>query len=192
MTTRRMVVAAVVGLAAVLGTLSTAWACTGQPQVFSVSPVTAPVGAEVTMRGTGVTATTPVELRWNGVSGPVLAQATPDKEAAFAMTFTVPNVEPGVYSLVVVTNVNGVAAAGRTTFEVSGAGATAVRAPALADTGFAAAAEAASLSSPAGTGSSSSMLAGVGLLAFASVALGGLVVATLRRRPALASGASDQ
>jgi len=187
-----MSVAAMVGLASVLGALSGAWACSGQPQVFSVSPLTAPVGAEVTMRGAGVTAMTPVELRWNAVSGPVLAQATANKEAAFEMAFKVPAAEPGVYSLVLVSKANGVTAAGRTTFEVSGAMATAARAPAMADAGFAAATEAASLSSPAGNGSSSTMLAGVGLLAFATVALGGLALATVRRRPALAPGASDQ
>lgn len=177
---QRAMVAVVMSTAVCVGMLGVAWACTGQPQVFSVSPLTAPVGAEVTMRGEAVAVATPVELRWNGVAGPKLAEVTAGADASFALSFTVPEAEPGVYSLVVVTD--GAAAVGRTAFEVSGAGAQA------ADSGFASATEAAGLEgAPTGVGSSAALLAGAGLLAFGSVALvGGVAVATLRGRRALA------
>lgn len=178
---------ALVGVVGAMGSLSTAWACTGQPQVFSVSPLTAPVGAQVTMRGEAVAATTPVELRWNGVAGPKLAEVTADSRASFELAFTVPDVAPGVYSLAVVTGQGTAVAVGRTTVEVSGAGAS--PAPALAGTGFASATDAVGLNS-LGSSSSTAMLTGVGLLAFGSVALlGGVAVATQRRRraPALTS-----
>lgn len=180
MAARRFGLGLLASAAVVVGMLGVAYACTGQPQVFSVSPLTAPVGAEVTMRGEAVAVATPVELRWNGVAGPKLAEVTAGADASFALTFTVPDVEPGVYSLMVVTG-EGTTAVGRTAFEVSGAGAQA----AMADSGFAAETEMAGLDAPVGVGPSAALLAGVSLLAFGSVALlGGFAVATARRRRA--------
>jgi len=178
MGTKRGGVMLFIGIAVVLGTLAAAWACTGQPQVFSVNPITAPVGAQVTMRGEAVAVGAPVELRWNGVAGPKLAEVTADSRAGFEMVFTVPEVAPGVYSLVVVTR-DGAAAVGRTAFEVSGAGTV------TADSGFASATQAAGLDAAVPVGSSAALLAGVGLLAAGGVALfAGFAVATVRRRRA--------
>lgn len=107
---------ALTALGAVL--LSTAWACTGQPQVFSVTPLAATAGSEVTMRGGLVAPGRELELRWNGVTGPTLTRTVVDEEATFAMAFTLPeDAEPGVYSVVAVSDDQGVGV-GRSAIEV--------------------------------------------------------------------------
>ncbi|MDQ3643046.1 MAG: hypothetical protein M3450_16660 [Actinomycetota bacterium] len=50
--------------------------------------------------GRGDAPTLPVQLRWNGVDGMVLAEATPDRAGNISATFTVPDGMPGYYVLV--------------------------------------------------------------------------------------------
>ena len=50
--------------------------------------------------GRGDAPTLPVQLRWNGVDGMVLAEATPDRAGNISATFTLPEGMPGYYVLV--------------------------------------------------------------------------------------------
>lgn len=61
----------------------------------------------------------PVEIRWNGVGGELLATAFPGKDGIFSVPVQVPDVAPGIYSITVATQNAGV---GRTALEVTAAG----------------------------------------------------------------------
>lgn len=60
----------------------------------------------------------PVEIRWNGVGGELLATAFPGKDGLFSVPVQVPDVAPGIYSITVATQNAGV---GRTALEVTAA-----------------------------------------------------------------------
>lgn len=103
--------------AAVLAWSSTAFACSAQPQVrYSLLPEASAPGATVLVEGEYVRSRQPVEIRWNGVAGPLLAIAKPER-GALAVQVKVPEVAPGIYSLMLVSKDAGV---GRTPFEVTG------------------------------------------------------------------------
>jgi hypothetical protein len=115
MDVRRAGYAVVVMALLVLGWASMALACTVQPQVrYSLLPESATPGSTVMVEGKNVATQSPVEIRWNGVGGKVLASATP-LNGAFSVPVQVPEAEPGIYSLMLVTEKAGV---GRTAFEV--------------------------------------------------------------------------
>jgi len=190
-------------VATVFGALaiaSFAWACTGQPQVFMLTPQTGPSGVEVTVAGQMVTQG-PVEIRWtgNGISeGLKLADSFAGPNAAFSIPVRIPQSAPGVYYITVEAGDRSIA---RTTFEVTGE--TAVSAapvsgqarqsrtvPADLWRGFTDASDSsfqesgpASLSDPApGQGS----LVGLALSGTGAVALGGLSVVAMQRRRVVA------
>lgn len=149
-----------------------AFACTAQPQVYSLQPESATPGSAITVSGESVTGSSPVEIRWNGVGGPLLATATP-VQGRFATQVKVPNVSPGIYSVMLVTS-DGTA---RAAFEVVGAAAPAPApaAPLWANAG------APAVDSHASPGPSS---LGVALLAVGLAGLfAGSAVAVVRRRP---------
>ncbi len=183
---RRYGVAVFAAAAVTIVVASGAWACTNQPQVFSVTPLAAVAGAEVTMRGEAVPANSAVELRWNGVAGPKVAEVTADQVGNFAMAFTVPDVAPGVYSLTVVPN-GATAGLGRAPFEVRGAaGAPGTSLQTVG--GFASDPQPASLHEPAGANPVSGLAAGMAIFGFGAVALSaGFTVATVRRRSVVRS-----
>lgn len=87
---------AVLGIAA-----SAAWACVSGP-VVNLSTVTAKPGEEVTLTGTGFRQADPVQVRWNALDGPVVAElAKPDNQTITA-TFAVPQGStPGSYVVIV-------------------------------------------------------------------------------------------
>lgn len=88
---------AVLGIAA-----SAAWACVSGP-VINLSTVTAMPGEEVTITGTGFRqAADPVQVRWNALDGPIVAElAKPDNQRIEA-TFAVPaGTAPGNYVVIV-------------------------------------------------------------------------------------------
>ena len=88
---------AVLGIAA-----STAWACVSGP-VVNLSTVTAKPGEQVTLTGTGFRQADPVQVRWNALDGPIVAQlAKPDGNQTITATFAVPAATaPGSYVVVV-------------------------------------------------------------------------------------------
>jgi len=106
-----------VGVAIVATWASVAFACTVQPQVsYSLLPESASPGTTVVVRGESIATRSPVEIRWNGVGGRVLAEATADN-GAFSVPVEIPQAAPGIYSLTIVTADGGV---GRTALEVMG------------------------------------------------------------------------
>lgn len=174
MTGRRLLGGMGIVLGALVSLASLAFACTAQPRVFSVLPQSAPAGSTVEVGAEAVGSRGPVEIRWNGVEGPVLATAEPSPAGTLSLPLKVPETPPGVYSLVFVTPDQGI---GRAALEVTSSGAVqAVPAP-EAPLWSAASRP---ISSP--KGSSPAILAGAGLLAFGLVAVfGGFAVAGLRR-----------
>lgn len=101
----------------VMAWASMAFACSVLPQVsYSLLPESATPGSTVTVEGRNVRTQAPVEIRWNGVGGKVLASVTP-LNGEFAVPVQVPEAAPGIYSLMLVTDNAGV---GRTAFEVIG------------------------------------------------------------------------
>lgn len=115
MGTRRGIAGAVAAVAAVLFAASVAWACTGQV-TMSVAPVSSGApGSVVTVdvaAGPGLDQG-PMQVRWNGLDGQVLA--TTDRSASLAVT--IPQADPGVYYLVLSNDRSDVA---RAAFEVTG------------------------------------------------------------------------
>lgn len=184
MTVRRAMLLSFVAAAVGVGLLGAAWACTGQPQVFSVTPLGATAGSEVTMRGGLVAPGRELELRWNGVAGPTLADTTVDEDARFAMSFAIPDdAEPGVYAVVAVSDDRGVGV-GRSAVEVVAD--PGEESAATAD-GFAAGEEAAGLAAAEQTGTSPMLAAGVAMLSLGAVGLlAGFGWATARRQRAVA------
>ena len=82
-----------------------AFACTNLA-TLNLSSTAGKAGDVVTVTGSsfavgrGDAATLPVQLRWNGVDGMVLAETTPDRAGNISATFTVPEGMPGYYVLV--------------------------------------------------------------------------------------------
>lgn len=86
----------VLAAAFLLALAGAAWACTPRPENFALDTMAAAGGEQVTASGS-VPSTQPVALRWNGITGPVLATATPTTDGTFSTTFEVPeNAESGV------------------------------------------------------------------------------------------------
>ncbi|HEX2048884.1 MAG TPA: hypothetical protein VHF27_14055 [Acidimicrobiales bacterium] len=82
-----------------------AFACTNLA-TLNLSSTAGKAGDVVTVTGSsfavgrGDAPTYPVQLRWNGVDGMVLAEAVPDRAGNISATFTVPEGAPGYYVLV--------------------------------------------------------------------------------------------
>lgn len=173
------------GVVAALSVASVAWACTYQPRIVGVAPQAAQRSAVVTMSAQGVAAAQAVEVRWNGAEGLKLAEARSDAMGNFSVDVAIPDVAPGVYSLVAVTDGNGIA---RASFEVTGdrlstsdarpvaAATAAVFGPGIADVPVNA------------SKTSAGFMAGIALLVIGSAGLltGSAVAVVRRRRPAAA------
>lgn len=83
---------------------------------LTVSPASGPPGTEIVVTGTGFAAL-PVEIRWGGLSGPVIATAT---GPAFSVTAVVPESPPNsVPVMAVITNGNSVSTSSAS-FQVTG------------------------------------------------------------------------
>ena len=87
---------AVLGIAA-----SAAWACVSGP-VVNLSTISAKPGEQVTLTGTGFRQADPVQVRWNALDGPIVAElAKPDNQTITA-NFAVPaGTVPGNYVVIV-------------------------------------------------------------------------------------------
>jgi len=99
-----MLGATAVAAAALLGGVA-AFACTNLATIETATP-TGRAGTLVTITGSSFTApsdggtASPVEVRWNGVEGPVLTSLTPDATGAVSGSFTLPEASPGHYVVV--------------------------------------------------------------------------------------------
>ena len=84
---------------------ATAFACTNLA-TLNLSSTAGKAGDVVTVTGSSFSAprgdapALPVQLKWNGVDGAVLAEAVPDRAGNISATFTVPEGQPGYYVLV--------------------------------------------------------------------------------------------
>ena len=99
----RRIAAGALGGIAVLGiAASAAWACVSGP-VVNLSTVTAKPGDQVTLTGTGFRSPDPVQVRWNALDGPIVAElAKPDSSQTITATFAVPQgTTPGSYVVIV-------------------------------------------------------------------------------------------
>ncbi len=82
-----------------------AFACTNLA-TLNLSSTAGKAGDVVTVTGSSFAVgregapTLPVQLHWNGVGGPVLAEVTPDRAGNISATFAVPEGAPGYYVLV--------------------------------------------------------------------------------------------
>lgn len=165
MSVRRSGLAVFAGLVLLVAAGGAAWACTGQPRVFSVLPASAPEGAQVKVSGEATKANTPISIRWNELEGESLGTAVTGPNGAFAVEVTLPKAAPGIYSLVLTGDV----AAGRTAVEISpspGSGAAKAFAPADAWSASTVS-DVPSSQNPSDTG----LALGVGFLSFGLVAL---------------------
>ncbi len=177
----------IVGAAAmvVTGWASVAFACSPMPRVYSVTPESAAPGSTVMVEGREIGSTSPVEIRWNGVKGPVIGTAVAEDGVhgtEFATEVTIPQSGPGVYYLMLVAADSGI---GRAAFEVTAPSTATSPAstPAVAKDAWGTLD--APLQSGAGTsGSSGALRNGLALLGFGSAALlaGGALAASGRRR----------
>jgi hypothetical protein len=80
-------------------TASSAWACTNFIRIDNVAPATLQPSTSASVRGVDAVAGSRVELRWNRVTGPVLAESVADANGTFVAQVQVPNVTPGLYVL---------------------------------------------------------------------------------------------
>lgn len=179
---RRAATGLAVGVAAVLCVAGIAWACTPQPRILGLTHQFGHSQSTFTVRGDAVAPAGVVEMRWNAVHGPVVGTGVADENGDFAADVRVPDVAPGVYSLLAVADGTSLA---RVAFEVVPKTApSADAAPTSVTPPWGSVTSAPLHSSPA---SSNTVSVGAGLLAVGLVALfSGFTVATVRRRKALA------
>ncbi len=178
--TKRLVVASFAAVSSALLVASVAWACTSQARSFGLDALAAPKGTEVRATGEAVVpAGSPLTIRWNSASGPVLAEVTSSDK--FTVPLRVPDVAPGVYYLVAT---SGDTALARAALEVTGDTAMVTATPPQAWS----AVQSGSLAVGApsgGSGVNPSLVIGMGLLSFGAVGLaGGFGVVAVRRRRA--------
>lgn len=172
----------VYGAGAVVATALMVWggvafACSPQPAVYSLVPESAAPGETVEVRGQAVRSASPVEIRWNGVKGDLLATTIPAGGGMFSVPVRIPDVAPGIYSMVAVTVDDGVA---RIAFEATAPAGTTAAAAAPAQ--LWPSLDAAPSSAPASSGPNAF---GVALLGIGLVGLfAGSTVAVARRRRA--------
>lgn len=104
--------------AAVAGLAAAASACVPQPLLAVEPRASGPAGTELTVSARDVPGMTS-EIRWNGAEGPVLARA--ESKQDFSVSVTVPDVDPGLYALIVIgrSTEGGVAGTGRAAFLVT-------------------------------------------------------------------------
>lgn len=166
----------------VLGATSLAFACSPQPRVFSVAPQAIAAGDTTTVSGEAVQAGAPVEVRWNSLTGQALGQAVATN-GRFSVPVKIPEVAPGIYSLVFVVGDEATAASGgvaRASIEVSAPAGAAKLSGAQSASPWSA------VTTPASHSTSPGLPIGIALAAGGTVALfGGFAAATLRRRRSL-------
>lgn len=116
MKAKALAAGAAVVVATVVVVAGLAWACTNFIQVGAVAPGS--LSSTVLVEGRGAAAGAAVEVRWNGVEGPVIGRAPADAEGAFKVEATIPDLPSGLYTLVVADGVNPV---GRAAYEIGNA-----------------------------------------------------------------------
>lgn len=93
----RPALAVLTALAALLAGAAVALACVPQPLITLHPRASGRPGARVTLEGLAFPAGDPVEVRWNGVDGPILARAV---GPSLSVALKVPRVSDGLYGVV--------------------------------------------------------------------------------------------
>lgn len=131
-----------IGLMMISGAV--AYACTNLA-TLNLSTPTGTVGEQVTVTGSSFrthaadapVATFPVELYWNGETGPVLAEIQPDDSGSISATFTIPEAQPGYYVILATQRspegIDEYGTPARASFQVLGANGESVVSPAAAE-----------------------------------------------------------
>ena len=138
-----LLVTAAAAVSVVVG--ATAFACTNLA-TLNLSSTAGKSGDPVTVTGSSfnvnsrdLSASTPVNIRWNGTEGAVLATVMPDKAGNISATFAIPDGQPGYYVIVATQkNAQGVDAYGtpaRASYQILGANGQSVVTPAVSSAG---------------------------------------------------------
>jgi hypothetical protein len=133
---KRMTVLSALVVAATAFSAAAAFACTNLA-TLNLSSGTGKPGDTITVTGSSFRmpreAPTGVQIRWNGVDGPVLAETRPDRVGNISATFTVPEAPPDNYVIVaVLRDARGADTSGtpaRAQFQILGPGNRTVAAP---------------------------------------------------------------
>ena len=98
---RRLAAGAFASIGVLVVAASASWACVSGP-VVNLSTVQAKPGEQVTVTGTGFRQADPVQVRFNALDGPILAELPQPTNQTISATFTVPpNTAPGNYVIVI-------------------------------------------------------------------------------------------
>jgi hypothetical protein len=96
--------------AGLLFAASSAWACTNLA-TLNLNQAAGTSGQSITVTGSSFKVATgdpiPVVLHWNGATGPALASVAPDATGNISATITIPDAQPGFYTLVATQTVKG-------------------------------------------------------------------------------------
>ncbi len=157
--------ASVIGAAIAVVVGAAAFACTNLA-TLNLSATSGKAGDVVTVTGSSYRmpsgVTTGVQLRWNALDGPVLAEAIPDKVGNISASITIPQAAPDNYVIVaMLRDAKGADTSGtpsRAQFQVVGGAGSATPAPALASQAPAANASGGSSGAPL------ALLVGLGVL----------------------------
>jgi len=197
---RDLVKSTAAGGAMVLVLASFAWACTNQARIITLNSISGAPSAVLAISGNRVPASSSVEVRWDALNGPKIGSAIADQAGNFATQVSVPEVKPGIYTIVASA---GEFAVARTAFEVTAPAAAAsspsqVRQPASNDlwNGFAQArgASATDVGVASHAANRTGMTAGLGLLgaSLAGACFAATFVLSSRRRRTAVNGGFDK
>ncbi|MGH9226908.1 MAG: hypothetical protein ACRD2W_24695 [Acidimicrobiales bacterium] len=102
MQVRRIALGAFTAVAVAMTAGAVAFACVPSARL-GLSTATGRPGDSLIVSGANfsvpVNATNPVQLRWNGLEGPLLAEVRPDPSGNFSLPVTVPDSAPGAYTV---------------------------------------------------------------------------------------------
>src|SRR5262249_54067232 len=111
-------------LAAAVAIPAVAFACTNVPSI-ETGVYSAPALSPTTVSLSGFAKQAPVEVRWDSVSGPILATVAGPSAASFVLT--IPSASPTVHYLIAIQHADGAVYTARREFEITGAGGSTVK-----------------------------------------------------------------
>ena len=176
----KMRIPVALAVAAVLALAAAAWACTPQ-STMTLLIDRAPGRTRDAATGQVPVARTPLEVRWNSNTGPVLGSGVSSSEGAYSIDFTVPDAAPGVNYVILTSGGDRLSAV---PFQVTAAGElTPVAGGSDLWSGFSQSrAQLSEAQSPAETTEDGKLPAGIALLAVGAVAGGASAAVIARRR----------
>jgi len=178
---RKIVRIAALALLLVLSAAAAAWACTPQTRLFAPEIPKGPSGTQVTIKGDGAPAGTPVTIEWGALKGAKRAETTADSTGAFSAAIEVPQTSPGIY-FIVATPGSGEAAVARQVYQVTGPGADTTGTASDLWRGFSPTGQLAPDAAMPRPVQTDAALAGAGLVGMATLGALSVMFAAVRRR----------